>query len=102
MKRVIIAATMFGISATAAFAQANPSAPQPGEAGVGVVQPGITSTGTAVDGTTVAPVIVAPRMNEEMGVTTGSARIAPAPMGDRVPSAVGSAPDADEAAPAGR
>jgi hypothetical protein len=103
MKRVIIASVMFGLSATAALAQANPSAPQPSETGVGVVQPGITGTGTAVDGTPVAPpVVVVPRMNDEAGMTTGSARLAPAPMGDRVPNAIGSPPDAEEAAPVGR
>ena len=33
----------------AAFAQANPSAPQPSSAGAGVVQPGTTASGTATD-----------------------------------------------------
>jgi hypothetical protein len=33
----------------AAFAQANPSAPQPNSVGNGVVQPGTTGTGTATD-----------------------------------------------------
>jgi hypothetical protein len=51
MKKIITAAAILGLSATAAFAQsgANPSAPQPGSTGVGVNQPGTTSTGTAVD-----------------------------------------------------
>jgi hypothetical protein len=51
MKKIIIAAAIFGFSATASFAQsgANPSAPQPGSTGAGVNQPGTTATGTAVD-----------------------------------------------------
>jgi opacity protein-like surface antigen len=50
MKKIILAtalATM--MSGSAAFAQANPNAPQPGSTGVGVNQPGTTGTGTAVD-----------------------------------------------------
>jgi hypothetical protein len=51
MKKLVIAAAILGMSATASFAQsgANPNAPQPGSTGVGLNQPGTTSTGAAVD-----------------------------------------------------
>jgi len=51
MKKIIVAAAILGLSATASLAQsgANPSGPQPGSTGAGMNQPGTTSTGTAVD-----------------------------------------------------
>lgn len=49
MRTFILAATLIGLSAGTAFAQANPNAPQPNSSGTGVYQPGTTSNGTAVD-----------------------------------------------------
>jgi hypothetical protein len=49
MKKLILATAVATMISGAAFAQANPSAPQPSSSGLGVNQPGTTSTGTAVD-----------------------------------------------------
>jgi hypothetical protein len=61
MRTFIIAATLIGLSAGTALAQAgaNQNAPHPNPAGTGVQTPGTTSTGAAVDkpttGSSVAP-----------------------------------------------
>ncbi len=51
MRKVILAASILGLSAFGAYAQngANPSAPQPSSTGAGVVTPGTTKTGEATD-----------------------------------------------------
>lgn len=50
MKKIILATALATLmSGSAAFAQANPNAPQPGSTGAGVNQPATTGTGTAVD-----------------------------------------------------
>ena len=57
----LLAAAIATLTSGAAFAQANPSAPQPSSTGAGINQPGTTSTGVAVD---------RPDSNK-MGTTTG-------------------------------
>jgi hypothetical protein len=48
-KTMIIATALATMISGAAFAQANPNAPQPSSDGLGVNIPGTTSTGVAVD-----------------------------------------------------
>jgi hypothetical protein len=61
MRRIILAATIIGLSAGGALAQTggNMNAPTPNSAGTGITKPGTTSTGVAVDrpttGSAVAP-----------------------------------------------
>jgi hypothetical protein len=49
MKKIILATAISALMTGAAFAQANPNAPQPSSTGAGINQPGTTSTGVAVD-----------------------------------------------------
>lgn len=49
MKKIILAAAITTLMTSAAFAQANPNAPQPGSAGIGINQPATSPTGVAID-----------------------------------------------------
>jgi pentapeptide MXKDX repeat protein len=61
MKKIILATAVTALMTGAAFAQANPNAPQPSSTGAGINQPGTTSTGVAVDRSD----------SGKMGTTTG-------------------------------
>jgi hypothetical protein len=77
MRTFIIAATLIGLSAGTALAQAgaNQNAPHPNSAGTGVETPGTTNTGVAVDrpttGTSVAPRTVGSEKGNNASSTGG-------------------------------
>jgi hypothetical protein len=73
MRKLILAATLAGLSAGAAFAQGtNPSAPHPDSTGTRVETPGITSTGTAVDRPTTGNAVRPQAVGSEAGNNANS------------------------------